>query len=196
MCCSDDELIYLYRQGNDWAFTELENKYLNIIRISAASFGKNLKNTGFELDECVQECLICFYQSLDYYCEIKNAAFATYFHHRMNYTMINYRKNLFHKSRHENAMEKLTASDKDTLEQQNQRFSHDPAKMLSYDFEVGLLEDLLLVSKGIERAVILCLLRGENSREMGKHLPIEQRKINNALYRIRKKLRIVHQKFD
>ena len=196
MYCCDDELIYLYRQGNEWAFEELERKYLGIIRKNVYSFSKGLWYMGFETEECIQECLMCFYQCLDYYCEIKNALFMPYFNRRMNYTMVNYRRRVFKKFSNENALEQMSDEAKERLHNNHQSFSTDPIKMTLFDEELDLLEQLLQVSKGLERVVILCLLNGETSREMGKHLPIEQRKINNALYRIRKKIRFVHQKID
>lgn len=192
----DDELIYLYRQGNELAFEALENKYRLIISKCVWQLKKYLKDTGFDEDECIQECLLCFYQCIDYYCETKDAKFSTYFGQRMQYTILNYKKRLFVKNQNELAYEGVGTREWQILQIPFQRFDADPKRMLEYSKTMKSVAFLKEESRGLERQVLECLLRGESSREMGKHLAIEQRQINNALYRIRKKIRIVQQKFD
>lgn len=190
---SDDELIYLYRQGNDWAYEMLQDRFLGMIISMNRKFLVSIKNMGVDEDECIQEGLVCLSQSVDFYCEVKNASFATYFYTRLRYALMNYRMRLFVKCKNEFPYDGLNTNDLDALHIANQPYFSDPVKMLAYVGDIERLRELYYQSHGLEKTVIACLLNGEDSREMGKHLLIEQRKINNALYRIRKKLRFLRQ---
>lgn len=186
---SNEELIYLFRQGNDEAYEMLQERYLphmlNVIR----QVGTGLGNIGFDETEALQECYLCLHQCVYYYCESKNASFSTYFFMRMNYTLMNYRKKVLNRINKESAMESLTEEKTNEVENENQLFQSDPVKMLDYSDELDRLLEIKEEGNAVEAQVAECLLSGENSREMSKHLSIESKSINNALYRIRKKMR-------
>lgn len=190
MTYHDDELIYLYRQGNDWAFELLERHFRPMMLKLVRQFAAGVYGGGFDEEEGLQECQCCFYACIDDYCETKNATFATYCYTRMQYALMNYRSRYFSRCKHEADM---TGDLMEKLAFDEQVYRSDPLKMLDYQHHLAVLKQLQRESKGIERDVIACLMIVETSREMGKHLPYEQRRINNALYRIRKKLRILRQ---
>ncbi len=66
-CCS----IYIGSR-DDWAFEALFERYHALIRsfVLASYYVKRMAQ--FDIDECIQECEICFYQCTQYYCETLN----------------------------------------------------------------------------------------------------------------------------
>lgn len=187
---SNEELIYLYRQGNDEAYELLQERFLPHMLSVVRQVGAGLGNLGFDGTEALQVCYMCLHQCVYYYCESKNASFSTYFYMRMNYGLINYRKKILTRLTRESAMDGLNEEMVYEIENENQIFRLDPVKMLDYSDEVERLLEIKEAGNAIESQVAECLLYGENSREMSKQLSLESKSINNALYRIRKKMRI------
>lgn len=189
----NNELIYLYHQGNEWAYEELLRRATGIIFKTVNQFLAQKYNSSLERSECIQIGYISFQQSLDYYCESKDATFSTYFYAMLKYTLMNYRhRQLKHKQR-EITFDYLEDYEEYHLSSNYQHYCYEPNKMLGYHYVLEDLEKLANETTGLERQVILCMLNGEDSKEMSRHLDIDRRQINNALYRIRKKLRIIHQ---
>lgn len=188
-----DELIYLYRQGNDEAYDQL---YREIERMTSQMIYRlfhSLGASGWEKEECMQIGLICFQQSLNNYCETKAKTFAGYFYAVLNYALKNYRYRFVRTQTREIPLESLQDYEQENILAKHAPYRGDPIKMMSYEKTLELLETLAGQTSGLEKRVITCLLHGENSKEMAGHLGIAPRQINNALYRIRKKLRIIGQ---
>lgn len=188
-----NELIYLYHQGNEWAYEELFCHAKRMIFKMVNSLLTQSHNEWLEKSECVQIGLVTFQKSLDYYSESKEAAFSTYFYTMLKYSILNYRTQVMKQRQKETTFDYLRDFEKYDLLNHHQAYGYDPRKMLRYH---NILEDLQQMAQevtGLERQVILCLLQGEGTKEMSRHLDIDRRQINNALYRIRKKIRIIHQ---
>lgn len=183
---SDGELIYLYRQGNEWALEELENKFLPLMQRGINTSKKELENLGYDEAECISQCHLVFLQCIDYYCEDKEVEFFAYVRVRLQYQFIRYRQQLYRRQRYETSYEVLY-DDHPVMTVRD--YQSNPAKMVEYHETTQLLKNLSEVSVGLEKTIIYCMLAGYTSKEMAKYLPYDRRMINNALYRIRKKIK-------
>lgn len=187
---NDEELVYLYRQGNDWALKELQEKFWPIICKGVFTSKKEMENLGFDEAECFSQCQYAFYQCFDYFCEHKEVSFAAYVCVRLQYTIKNYERKLYRKYNFEYSIDTLLDSHP-SLKVCD--YQSNPQKMIDFKDCMAELKVLLAKSVGLEKAVITCLMAGYNTLEMHRDLPYEKKTINNALYRIRKKLKNMEQ---
>lgn len=183
---NDEELVYLYRQGNDWAYKELQNKFWPIICKGVLTSKKEMGNLGFDEAECLSQCQYTFYQCFDYYCEHKEASFASYVCVKLQYAIRNYERKLYRKNNFEYSMDALLDSNP-ILKVCD--YQSNPQKMIDFKDFMSELKLLSRKSVGLEKLIITCLIAGYNTQEMHRDLPYDKKTINNALYRIRKKLK-------
>lgn len=191
--CSNDELLYLYRQGNEEAYLELLQRVTKLIYKATYQLLNTSKNIGLEQAECMQRGLICFQECLDSYCETKNTTFTTYYYMVLHYALKNYRTHILQSYCREVSYDDLEDYEKDVVFIDEHNYRTNPLKMMDYHQILTSLQQVYKETAGMERKVIGCLMVGEDSRDMGQHLQMDARQINNAIYRIRKKIRFIGQ---
>ena len=102
-----NELIYLYHQGNEWAYEELFCHAKRMIFKMVNFLLTQSHNEWLEKSECVQIGLVTFQKSLDYYSESKEAAFSTYFYTMLKYSILNYRTQIMKQRQKETTFDYL-----------------------------------------------------------------------------------------
>lgn len=89
---NDYELVYMIRQGDDYAYRELYNRYLPMIWRIVYDY-QNCYSAYFpDASESFNECLAAFDEIVHAYRYDKKALFGTYLYRRIDQTMKNYRR--------------------------------------------------------------------------------------------------------
>ena len=185
---SDEELIYLYRQGNDWALQELITRYEPIIYKGVYTSKKELENLGYDEAECLSKCYLNFVQCIDYYCEHKDVTFGAYVYLCLQYVVKNYNRRL--------CAPRYTHISYETLYENSdglivRDFRSNPRRVLEYQEWLDQLNQLSGKARGVEKAVLTCLVAGYAPRDLVRVLPYDAKTITNAVYRLRKKIKIM-----
>ena len=71
---SDDELIRLFKEGDQKAFQQLALRYMFVIKRKAGDF----QNIGIDPDDLIQEGFLGLYSAVNTYNEAGKASFRTY----------------------------------------------------------------------------------------------------------------------
>ena len=190
---NDDYLIYLYRQGNDWALNELYERYLPLIHKGVNTSKKEFENLEYDQAECLSKCYVSLFNCIESYSEHKDVAFGAYLYMCLQFVIKNYGK-LMLKPKYQNlsydALEKGEAS----IEVKD--FYSDPIKVVHYQLYEAEINKIADELKGVEKAVFTCFVAGYNVKEIQKLLPYESKMISNAVYRIRKKIKKLAQNVE
>lgn len=186
---SDDQLIYMYRQGDETAYEYLLKEYSKTIEIQVRTYKALLRNMAFDQEECYSLGLGCFMSCVESYCASKNASFKTYFNLRLNYTIMNYRDKLSKK--YKNELEVNTDEDYAVVMEnlKSNQYCFDPSAMLFYNMTKENSDKLLSQFVGLEYQVAKLYLEGKDYKDMCELLENDHKAISNALYRVRQKLR-------
>ena len=185
---NDEYLVYLYRQGNDWALAELFQKYLPIMRKGILTNNNELKNLAYDQAECLSKCYLNFFQCIDSYCEHKEVSFGAYACLKIQYVIKNYGRRLYTKKMKTISYDALDLGEGalEINETQN-----DPTKVVGYQMYDEILKNMIESAKGVERAVLTCMVAGYSTKEIKMMLPYDVKTISNALYRVRRKMKKV-----
>ncbi len=179
----DEELIYLYRRGNDWAFEMLLEKYIPIIKHEILNQPIISMNAHYELDEILQLCYLCLNDCIANYCDTSNARFQTFFMNRLRFHVIDCVRN---GQRLDNKFGTANLDDIEYLQ---------PSKS-SVDITMKFLDLIDYANnelEGIEKQILLELIAGKTQKQIMHTLNISLRQYDNALYRVRKKIRFLQQ---
>lgn len=180
---TDEELIPMARAGDDAAVTELVTRYLPMIRRRASRYFL----PGMEAEDVVQEGLIGFLKAVRLY-ERGQSAFPTFAQVCVGSTMASAAKAaLSQKSRPLRDYSSLDVLEGETTEQ-----------------TAGLEEELIIaeqmeelrsrirtVLSGFEQQVLTLYLSGHSYLEISQLLDAAPKAVDNALQRVRRKLRSV-----
>ena len=183
---SDEELIYLYRQGNDWALSELFERFKPIISRCIHNNKKELENLEYDEAECYSKCYLSFYQCIEYYCEHKEVSFGAYAYTSLQYVIKNYGRRISSPKYQSISLDRCYGDSAMFIVKD---FHSDPLKNVAFDETIKLVEGMLENARGVEKAVLTCILAGYESKEIYRVLPYERKIVNNAIYRIRQKIK-------
>lgn len=190
---TDEELCGLAREGDEGAESFLLNKYKPLVKTRA----KKLFIIGGELDDLIQEGMIGLFLAVRSYREDKGATFSTYARlalERRMYNAIkaqNTKKNLpLNNYVSLNSGKGIDERDEKQLNLLGGREENDPESMLidreNRDF---LMEKLDKELSGFEKEVLKLTMLGKDYKDIGENLDKPPKSIDNALQRIRRKLR-------
>lgn len=183
---SDEELIYLYRQGNDWALAELFERFKPIISRGILNNKKELENLEYDEAECYSKCYLSFYQCIDYYCEHKDVSFGAYAYTSLQYVIKNYGRRISSPKHQHISLDRCYGDSSLFIIKD---FHSDPLKNVAFTETMHLIKEMMENSRGVEKAVLMCIVAGYESKEIYRVLPYESKIVNNALYRIRQKIK-------
>lgn len=185
---NDEYLIYLYRQGNDWALELLYQKYIPIMLRGILTNNKELENLVYDKSECLSKCYLSLFQCIDYYCEHKNVSFGAYAYLSIMYEIRNYGRKIVTPKMQLLSYDALHTGEA-SLEIND--FYGDPQRVMNYQLYVEKLKQIQKSTKGVERAVVTCMIAGYTSKEIIQMLSYESKTVSNAIYRVRKKMKKV-----
>ncbi len=191
--CSDEELVNLYRQGNEQAVEYLFEKYKNLVRKKA----KAMYLAGGDNDDLIQEGMIGLYKAVRDYKEERDASFFTFASMCINRQMItavtasNRKKNIplnsyvsFDSpvSGEEDSDMKLADVLPPSIEQNPEKLFID--KEFANDLQKKVMESL----SSFEKEVFKYYMDGKDYIEISENMNKTPKSIDNALQRIRNKV--------
>lgn len=191
---SDEELIELYKEGNEIAIDFLFNKYKNLVRKKA----KAMFIVGGDNDDLIQEGMIGLYKAIRDYDESKDASFRTFSSmcinrqmctavttsNRKKHSPLNEYISLDMPVQSEKAEESTRLSDMlySAVEQSPEEIFIDKE---STDFIESKIGNVL---SSYERQVLLLQMEGLDYVKIAEKLGKTAKSVDNALQRIRNKL--------
>ncbi|QWB99834.1 sigma-70 family RNA polymerase sigma factor [Mycoplasmatota bacterium] len=170
---NDFEIINLIKQGDDEAFQLMVNKYKYFIAKKIKQF-----NLVYDYEDCFQESLILLHKSVIKYDETYGKTFTKFFELNLIHYLISYKKK---KNNYFTFIyEKLPIYQHNTVEE--------PIKNEYLDHEV--IEALENLSKFEKKVFQVKIIEKRTVRETAKIISTDEKKIYNALDRIRNKVKI------
>ena len=194
---TDEEIIIIIRTGDYLAEEFLIKKYKNLI----ISKSNKYFISGGDKDDIIQEGMIGFYNSIRYYDHSKNITFFLFAElciSRQIITAIN------HSNRKKyiplNFYTSLNKDSFDYEDSQNEEFINflknkelvDPIEILIDKEESNYIKNNIIISLSkLETKVLDLYLKGESYLDIGNVLNKNEKSIDNAIQRIRKKVQII-----
>jgi len=191
---SDEELIELYKEGNEIAIDFLFNKYKNLVRKKA----KAMFIVGGDNDDLIQEGMIGLYKAIRDYDESKDASFRTFSSmcinrqmctavttsNRKKHSPLNEYISLDMPVQSEKAEESTRLSD-----MLYSAFEQNPEEIFIDKESTDFIESKIgnVLSK-YEKQVLLLQLEGLDYIKIADKLGKTPKSVDNALQRIRNKL--------
>ena len=179
---SDAELVGLCREGSEPAFRQLAGRFFLTLRKKAADIAR----CPADIDDLVQEGMIALHYAAGTYNENSGASFATY-------ANVCVRNRMVSAVRRENSLKnRLNGSAAPIKEAEGVPAMPecDPLNAVIINEELRSLEDYLRNSlSASESAVLGAYLEGLSYDEIAQRLGITRKACDNAMQRVRKKLR-------
>lgn len=163
---NDYELIYLHREKNEKAFKVLMEKYIPFIKKSIYEY--NLK---YQIEDCMQECLIVLMHCVNTYDMDSKCMFFTYFSVCVKRRIIKFIRLEIKYS----ALEYNDSLQYEYLEEDESN-SFFKEKEVNFSTELDNLIYLEIFKEGI------------SAREFAKKYNLDIKKVYNATYKVRKYL--------
>ncbi len=190
--CCDEELIEIYRQGQEQAIEELFGRYKNMVRKKARA----MFLAGGDSDDLIQEGMIGLYKAVRDFDRTKDASFCTFAGMCINRQMAtavtasNRKKNVplntyVSFDLPANADSGSSVKLADVLQQDMEQNPED--LFISRERTRMLKEKLLAALSRFERQVLDLYLEGKDYQQIARELNRPPKSIDNALQRIRGK---------
>lgn len=191
---SDEELIELYKSGNELAIDYLFNKYKDLVRKKA----KAMFIVGGDNDDLIQEGMIGLYKAIRDYDETKDASFRTFASMCINRQMCT-AVTTSNRKKHSplNGYISLDMPVNSETEEENTKLSdllhstveQNPEKIFIDKERTDFIESKIgNVLSSYERQVLLLQLEGLDYIKIAERLGKSAKSVDNALQRIRNKL--------
>ena len=187
---TDVELIRRAKTGDEAALTLLIEQYASAVRLRAVGFA----NRPLDADDLFQEGMIALLKAVRHFREDQSTSFKTFAFICINNKLRSARKAHL---RGKNAPLRDYVSLSDTQEAQQLLLADegaDPEKLVIAGEQVDVRRrqiDALL--SPFEKQVLTCYLSSYSYEEMAKRLDSSAKAVDNALQRVRRKLRSVFQ---
>ena len=177
---SDEKLVRLIRESDENAFKILYERYLPKIRTMTYSF----QGLGYDIEDLVQEAIIGFFTAINVY-DFKSSAFSTFCYTCMRRMLISLLRKMNKKKSLPSSS--IIYTDENLFEE---AISQDPETtfIAREDFE-RLKSRINAELSEFERDVLHYYLLDFNYAEISKALNTTKKSVDNAIQRIRQKLR-------
>ena len=178
------ELIRKARNGDQEAFEELLDRYAPLIHSMTSQFCKELSEQDGE--DLHQEALVAFYNAVMHYrLEQTEVQFGLYAKDCIRNRLISYLRKL---KKHGNVI----LVDADNASSMTETDAADPAKhLIDEEAYLALYHQVKKTLSDYENRVWWLYFSGRTANEIAIVLQTEEKSVQNALYRIRRKLRSV-----
>ena len=181
---TDEELVILYRNGVQDAFTALAVRYVYVIRRLASGFS----NMSVEFDDLLQEGNIGLVNAVNTYKNGGTAAFRTY-------AGVCIRNRMISVVRKANSSLNSINNEALPLSEQTEVLSAPDTEPESFVDSVERTKEIFRVIREnlseLERNVLSLYIDGKRYEEIAADLGITVKVCNNAMQRVRKKLRFL-----
>jgi len=181
---TDEELVILYRNGVQDAFTAIAVRYVYVIRRLASGFS----NMSVEFDDLLQEGNIGLVNAVNTYKNGGTAAFRTY-------AGVCIRNRMISVVRKANSSLNSINNEALPLSEQTEVLSAPDTEPESFVDSVERTKEIFRVIREnlseLERNVLSLYIDGKRYEEIAADLGITVKVCNNAMQRVRKKLRFL-----
>ena len=191
---TDYRLLYLYKQGDRWAFDELLERYRDTVKYHATFFFL----PGGDREDLIQEGMIGLFDAVTSYKDDRNATFATFAARCIRSRMI---KAVVSGNKEGNiplntsiSLESEDGEDmlyrRSTEGNDSVHNGGDPEKIvMSKEYMRITIEKIRGSLSELERKVFDLFLEGLNYREIADELDMSPKSVDNALHRIMTKVK-------
>ncbi len=168
------------KQGDELALSNIMAALMPTIKIIAAKH----VCTGLEYDDIVQECMIAVFHAIISYDETKGASFLTYSNTCIENAAVS-------AVRSANRQKHLFLNSAVPLTEAHESIKEQSAEEIVFTSESynNALKDIQNRLSTLEKNVLFAFLDGSSYMQIAKHLNITEKAVDNALQRIRAKLR-------
>ncbi len=177
---SDEELVRAIRNGDDQAFVNLYERYLPKIRTMVYPF----QGLGTDAEDLVQEATIGFFTAIHVF-DFQSASFSTFCYTCMRRMLIAILRKSHQKKNFSYHTVICTDESLFQLPAPDNTEAEVIAKEEFYRLKKRLIEEL----SETERDVLYYYLLGWDYKSIADTLRVEKKTVDNALQRIRRKLR-------
>lgn len=175
---SDEEIVARIQTGNYEDLQTVLDRYLPAILFYARKYRKEK-----DLEDAIQEATIALYSAIRRY-DPDKSSFRTFANLCIERSVLSGVRGSLRKG---TVPEELLSSLDDGLEIPD---GNDPQEiLLQKERYRDLADQIRLELSGLEYAVLSCLLAGNSYREIAEKLSIPEKSVDNALARIRRKLK-------
>ncbi|MFV0380708.1 MAG: sigma-70 family RNA polymerase sigma factor [Breznakia sp.] len=191
----EHELIYMYRQGDEDALFLLIKKYKRILYAIARRHIRSVK-TSCEIEDLYQIGLIAFYGAIDTYKENMGSKFATYTKVVVDRAMYNYLRhsysNIARANRDALSMEQAIHDQEgiyliDTIVSQEK--AYDPVWNMDMDYVYAQINEVLIEMPFLSKKVFHFWCLGYSYQEIAHACALSEKKVDNILHQVKKKIR-------
>lgn len=179
----DKELVRLSRNGNSFAFGELAGRYLGLLRKRATDFHYN----GLETDDLFQEGFIGLMNAVRCYDLQSAVPFQAYADTCIKNKMISA---LRHTETEKNKVHINSISLTEALHLTADSSTQPEERMVEREEERLLQQFIQTHLTDLERRVLFLYLSGYSYQEISDKLSVTKKTCDNAMQRVRKKLKI------
>jgi RNA polymerase sporulation-specific sigma factor len=195
---NDNELLSYIAEGNEDANNIIIKKYEPLITSMASRMLRGCPYLGIELSDLIQEGMIGLNHATSYYNEQKDITFFTYAKTCIERKLISYiisAKTL--KNKNLNDSISFDGDDEGTLEYLLKDDSTNPENIVMSEEETkDIINDVKAKLTDLESQVFDLMLSFFNYREIAELLDKEPKQIDNAIYRIKVKVRESMAKYE
>ncbi len=191
---NDNELLMYISEANDVASDVMFTKYRPFIINVANKMFKYCKNNGLEINDLIQEGMLGLNSAITTYKENKENIFFTYAKKCIEGKIISL---IISANRQKNRLLNESVSLSDTLNEENIELgerigdnSYNPEyKLFEHENEEEIIKNLKKELTDLEEKVFMLKISGLNYREIAEILDKDAKVIDNALQRIKIKLK-------
>ncbi len=200
---NDFELVSLAQEFNEDAIDILYRKYLPLIHKTCYRYFHMLDGRGLDFSDIMQECLLAFYEAIQFFRDGEDVCFYTFLMICMENKMVSMvRKACNEKSQ---ILNDAVSLDKEFVDDEKNTLSNllindddNPEKVILED-EVfsSLFQKIINCLSSFEECVLVLKIQDYNYKEIASILDKDEKSIDNAIQRIRfkvKELNIFHKK--
>ncbi len=189
---NDYELLEYISEGNEDANNIIIKKYEPLINKIATKMLKYCKNNGLEKSDLIQEGMIGLNHALERYKEKENILFYTYARKCIERKIISV---VVASNRNKNKIlnESISYDDEDNvISKIIKSTSPSPEEeVLNLELEENLIIKIKNTLANFEEQVFLLLIEGFDYKEIAEILEKDQKSIDNAIQRIKSKIKSV-----
>ncbi|MBQ4102495.1 MAG: sigma-70 family RNA polymerase sigma factor [Oscillospiraceae bacterium] len=178
--CSDDQLVKFCKSGEEGAFSVLLGRYKPLIRAQVGAWNLSPQDK----EDFTQEAWIALLSAVTHFDPDRNVSFAAF-------AQVCVQNRLTSAARRQFAEKKVTKLSLDSSAITDAALvSEDPTqKLLEGEQNASLITDLCKTLSKKEEAVLILFLQGLSYQEIAETLSSSKKSVDNALSRIRSKLR-------
>ena len=180
----DNELVILAKKDNESAISQLLKRYIPLVGSRASVF----TSSGFEYDDMFQEGMIGLYGAIRSFDASQGAPFSAFARLCIDRMLVAV---LRASSRKRRIPHNKLSNLEDNVEIAERKFAAgDPeAELIAKEDFIRFEEKINTKLSAFEYNVLTAFISGCNYSEISKKLKVEEKAVDNALQRIRRKLR-------